>query len=56
MTFAAAVQRTYNATEPGRRHRWTSTGISLGAAARWEQIVDRLVGVVLSLHLTPLRN
>jgi hypothetical protein len=52
MTFAAAVQRTHNATELDRRRRWTSTGTSLGTAARMEQIVDRMVGVVLSLHPT----
>ena len=46
------VQRTNNATEPGRRRRWTSTGTALGTAARLEQIVDRLVGAVLSLHPT----
>lgn len=50
MTFAAAVRRTYNATEPDRRRRWTSTGTSLGTAARLEQIVDRLVDVVLGVH------
>lgn len=49
-SFAAAVKRTYDATDPDRRRRWTTTGTSLGTAARLEQIVDRLVDVVLGVH------
>jgi len=50
LTFAAAVQREYDRTDPDRRRRWAATGTSLGTAARLEQVVDRLVAVVLGVH------
>lgn len=50
IAFAAAVQSTYDATDPARRLRWTATGTSLGTAARLEDIVDELVTVVLQFH------
>lgn len=50
LTFATAVQRTYNATDSARRLRWTATGTSLGTAARLEDVVDKLVAVVLDVH------
>lgn len=53
MAFAAAVQRTYHATDRDRRQRWTTTGTSLGTAARLESIVDRLVSAVLARHPRP---
>lgn len=53
MAFAAAVQRTYHATDRDRRRRWATTGTSLGTAARLETIVDRLVTAVLIRHPRP---
>jgi len=50
LAFATAVQEQYDLTAPDQRRRWTATGTSLGSAARLEQIVDRLVDVVLAVH------
>jgi len=45
--LAAAVQDTYIRTDPERRRRWTTTGTSLGSAARLDRIVDQLVAHIL---------
>jgi hypothetical protein len=50
LAFADAVRTQYNQTAPDRRRRWTAMGTSLGSAARLEQIVDRLVEVVVGVH------